>query len=108
VHILGTAFVVQSLRDAGYSVWANLEASGTGNDVIRDAANAQMRDAGAHVMSWYAILGELMRDWRTPPSGESVLGLIHDHYATGSMVLRSHKWAILDGEIQPGEDEDIW
>ena len=50
----GTTFCALSLRENGYSVWANMEASGTTTPEVRDAANQIMRDAGAHVVSWNA------------------------------------------------------
>ncbi|KAH8894546.1 YcaC related amidohydrolase [Thozetella sp. PMI_491] len=97
------AFAAQSLREANYSVWANLEASGTNTVAVRDAANAVMRDAGVHVVSWSAIMGELMRDWRTPP-GDHLLAVFDRYRAELGMIARSHKGAILNGTIVPGEE----
>ncbi|KAJ8127825.1 hypothetical protein O1611_g5810 [Lasiodiplodia mahajangana] len=66
-----TAFCALSLRDAGYSVWANHEASGTMTADIRENGNDRMRAAGVQIVSYYAIVGELMRDWRTPPADKT-------------------------------------
>ncbi|KAI8808616.1 hypothetical protein BJ742DRAFT_738857 [Cladochytrium replicatum] len=40
-----TAFLTISHRDAGFSVWANIETSGTITALIRDTANARMQTA---------------------------------------------------------------
>jgi nicotinamidase-related amidase len=51
-HIpLGTAFLSLSLREAGYSVWANTDASGTFTPVLAADANRRMEQAGVHLVS---------------------------------------------------------
>ena len=52
------------MREAGYSVFVNAEASGTTTELIREISNQRMRDAGVQVLSTFAIMSELMRDWR--------------------------------------------
>jgi hypothetical protein len=59
-----TAFLSRSLRAAGYTVFANVEASGTTTELVRDTANAQMAMAGVQLYSLFAIVCDLMRDWR--------------------------------------------
>ena len=65
----GTTFLALSLRAQGYSVWANVEASGTINELIRSTANDQMRHAGVQVVSLFAIIADLMRTWAQAPPG---------------------------------------
>ena len=62
-----TAFLALSLREAGYSVWANSDASGTFDVKTAQDANDRMRAAGAQVVSMFAVALELMRDWRNTP-----------------------------------------
>ena len=69
---LGTTFLARSLREAGYSVWANAEASGTTTPMIRDISNDMMRDAGVNVVSLFYIVCDLMRDWRNTPGADKV------------------------------------
>ncbi|WYZ41403.1 hypothetical protein EsH8_V_000298 [Colletotrichum jinshuiense] len=99
-----TAFAALSLREAGYTVFANIEASGTSSEMVRDAANDRMKDAGVHLLSLGAIWGELMRDWRTPPTGIQVFTFLDDYVPAIGMLARSHRAAIENGTIVPGED----
>lgn len=62
-----TAFLALSLRDEGYTVYHNSEASGTYSKRIADDANDRMRAAGVQVVSMFGIATELMRDWRDTP-----------------------------------------
>jgi H2-forming N5,N10-methylenetetrahydromethanopterin dehydrogenase-like enzyme len=48
---LGTAFLALSLREAGYSVWANSDASGTFTPILAEDANSRMEQAGVHLVS---------------------------------------------------------
>jgi hypothetical protein len=101
---LGTTFCALSLREAGYSVWANHEASGTLTIDIREHGNDRMRDAGVQIVSYYAIIGELMRDWRIPPSDK--LFPLLDRFAPAiGMVARAHRAAVLEGVIMPGQTD---
>jgi hypothetical protein len=69
----GTSFLALSLREAGYSVWANTDASGTFNARLASEANARMKDAGVHLVGMFAIAMDLMRDWRNTPGAGEVL-----------------------------------
>lgn len=62
-----------SLRDAGYSVWANSDASGTFDVKTAQDANDRMRAAGVNVVSMFAVTLELMRDWRDTPGTPEML-----------------------------------
>jgi hypothetical protein len=54
-----TMFLALSLREAGYSVWANREASGTATPKLAEDANRRMEGAGVHVVC--GILSRLRR-----------------------------------------------
>ena len=56
-----TTFLALSLRAEGYSVWANVEASGTTTELIRDVSNDRMARAGVQLVSLFAIVCDLMR-----------------------------------------------
>lgn len=70
------AFLALSLREAGYHVAVNAEASGTfdANARVGQDAKDRMRDAGVQIMSFFSINGELFRDWRStdPSAAETV------------------------------------
>ena len=99
-----TAFLARSLRAEGYSVWANLEASGTTTKEIRDISNDQLMRAGVNVVSFFAIVCDLMRDWRETPGIVQVLPWLDKYMPAYGMVARAHKAAITSGKVAPGED----
>lgn len=68
-----TAFLSLSLRAEGYDVWANTDASGTFDVRTAEDANVRMREAGVHTLGLFAIVCELMRDWRNVPGAATVL-----------------------------------
>lgn len=68
-----TAFLALSLRDEGYSVFANSDASGTFDAKTAGDANDRMRGAGVQVLSMFAVALELMRDWRSTPGASEML-----------------------------------
>lgn len=67
-----TAFLALSLIEEGYEVFANADASGAFNKAIADNANDRMRHAGVQVLSFWAIIGELTRDWTSTPGAVEV------------------------------------
>ena len=69
-------FVSLSLLEAGYTVFANADASGTVDTRSADKANARMRDAGVYVMSQFSVASDLQRDWRDAPGTAVFLDLI--------------------------------
>jgi nicotinamidase-related amidase len=99
-----TAFFALSLRAEGYSVWANIEASGTTTELVRDISNMRMMNAGVNVVSWFAIVCDLMRDWRNTPGATELMPFFDMYMPAYGMVARAHKAAILNGTIMPGED----
>ncbi|CAG5137044.1 uncharacterized protein ALTATR162_LOCUS32 [Alternaria atra] len=68
-----TTFLALSLRAEGYSVFANVEASGTYTELVRDTANARMQQAGVQLVSLFSIVCDLMRDWRNTPGAKELL-----------------------------------
>ncbi|ORY59063.1 isochorismatase [Pseudomassariella vexata] len=99
-----TAFLALSLVDAGYSVWANVESSGTTTELIRDTSNDRMRAAGVNVISYFHIVCELMRDWRNTPGAEQLFGVLDRYYPVYGMLARGHRGAVNNGTVLPGED----
>ncbi|GKU22642.1 hypothetical protein FLAG1_08402 [Fusarium langsethiae] len=99
-----TTFLALSLRDAGYSVWANIEASGTTTPLIRDVSNDRMRDAGVQVVSLFSIICELMRDWRNTPGSKEIYPWLGQYFPIAGYMARGHAAAISNGTIQPGEE----
>ena len=69
-------FVSLSLLEAGYTVFANADASGAASIRASDLANARMMDAGVYVMGRLAIVSDLQRDWRSPPGTPTYLNLL--------------------------------
>ena len=68
-----TSFLALSLVDAGYTVFANSDASGTFDGKTAQDANDRMRAAGVHVLSMFAVACELMRDWRNTPGTKELM-----------------------------------
>lgn len=63
------AFPTLSALEAGFEVFVVTDASGTFNQTTRDAAWSRMQAAGAQLMTWFAVAGELHRDWRNDVVG---------------------------------------
>ncbi|KAK9321077.1 Isochorismatase-like protein [Lipomyces orientalis] len=98
-----TTFLALSLRAEGYSVWANVEASGTTTALIRDVSNSRMEAAGVHLVSLFSIVCDLMRDWRNDPGAAQVLPWLNQYYPAYGMVARAHAAATNNGTLIPGE-----
>jgi nicotinamidase-related amidase len=71
------AFPALSALEEGYEVFVVTDASGTFNEVTRDAAWARMQSAGVQLMSWFGVACELHRDWRNDIEG---LGALFSSY----------------------------
>lgn len=67
------AFPVLSALEEGFEVFVVTDASGTFNEVTRQAAWSRMAESGAQLMSWFAVACELHRDWRNDIEGLGVL-----------------------------------
>ncbi|MBV1837031.1 isochorismate family cysteine hydrolase YcaC [Acetobacter estunensis] len=71
------AFPTLSALAEGFDVFVVTDASGTFNDITRNAAWSRMQAAGAQLMSWFAVAGELHRDWRNDIEGLGKLFAAH-------------------------------
>ncbi|ROW12219.1 hypothetical protein VMCG_00109 [Cytospora schulzeri] len=98
-----TTFCALSLRAEGYSVWANVEASGTTTSLIRDVSNDRMARAGVNIVSLFSIICDLMRDWRSTPGAAELIPWLDGYYPVYGMVARAHRAAIENGTVIPGE-----
>jgi len=100
-----TMFLALSLREAGYSVWANTEASGTATPKLAEDANRRMEGAGVHLTGLFGISMFLMKDWRNTPGTAEVLPFLDKYFPAYGIVARSHGAAKLAGDIVPGEQQ---
>lgn len=67
------AFPALSALEEGFEVFVVTDASGTFNDITRQAAWARMSQAGAQLMTWFGVACELHRDWRNDIEGLGTL-----------------------------------
>ena len=63
-----------------------------------------MRAAGVQVLSYFAVVCELMRDWRNTPGAAEIFPLLDRYYPAYGMVARGHRASIQNGTIGPGVD----
>jgi len=62
----------------GYDVYAVVDASGTWNKSVADAAMHRMTQAGVKVATWASVLAEVMDDWRSE-KGMELGGVLGQH-----------------------------
>jgi nicotinamidase-related amidase len=86
------AFATLSALDAGYEVYVVVDASGSMNADVQNAAIIRMAEAGATIGTWFGITCELMSDWRNP-SGPATAQLLIDHFPAYAEVFHSHQAA---------------
>lgn len=67
------AFPALSALAEGFEVFVVTDASGTFNELTRDAAWNRMAAAGAQLMTWFGVACELHRDWRNDVEGLGAL-----------------------------------
>ena len=102
--LLGVTFLALSLREAGYHVVVNAEASGAFENRVGTYAVNRMQAAGVQVMNFFSINGELFRDWRsTDPSAAETVPFLDHYIAAESWVVRLHAAAVENGTIVPGQ-----
>ena len=99
-----TEFLALSLRAEGYTVFANTDASGAFTDKLAADANQRMRDAGVILQGTFAIVGDLMRDWRNTPGSQQVLPWFDTYLPSYGFLTRAHKAAIQNGTLFPGQE----
>src|SRR5512139_3991621 len=71
------AFPALSAIEAGYDVFVVTDASGTFDELTRHSAWDRMSQAGAQLMTWFAVACELHRDWRNDVAGLAALFSAH-------------------------------
>lgn len=71
------AFPALSALEESFDVFVVADASGTFNEVTRDAAWRRMEAAGAQLMTWFGVACELHRDWRNDIEGLAALFSAH-------------------------------
>ncbi len=82
------SFPVLSALEEGYEVFVVTDASGTFNQTTRDAAWDRMSQAGAQLMTWFAVGCELHRDWRNDIDGFG--GLLASHLPQYANLIQSY------------------
>jgi nicotinamidase-related amidase len=70
-------FAALSGVDAGYEVYAVIDASGTWNKEVRDISMMRMSQHGVEMMNWMAVSAELQADWRK--NGEALARVYAGH-----------------------------
>ncbi|KAL9135966.1 MAG: hypothetical protein Q9175_002829 [Cornicularia normoerica] len=98
-----TEFLALSLRSEGYTVFANTEASGTFSQRLADDANRRMEKSGVILQGFFAIVMDLMRDWRNTPGSLELLPLLDQYLPVYGYVARAHRAAVLNGTLSLGE-----
>ena len=83
------AFAALSALEAGYEVYVVVDASGSMNGAVQDAALVRMADAGATIGTWFALSCELLYDWRKP-TGAGTAQLFVEHMPAYAEVFHSH------------------
>lgn len=63
------AFPALAAIETGYDVFVVTDASGTFNEITRNAAWNRMSAAGVQLMTWFGVAAELHRDWRNDIEG---------------------------------------
>lgn len=71
------AFPALSAIEEGFEVFVVTDASGTFNEITRDSAWSRMAEAGAQLVTWFAVACELHRDWRNDVEGLGTLFANH-------------------------------
>ena len=74
--------------EEGYEVFVVVDASGTFNKSVRDAALMRMSQAGAVMINWFAVACELARDWRNDMEG--LAGLLGGHLPAYQNLITSY------------------
>ncbi len=83
------AFPALSALEEGFDVFVVVDASGTINKDMRDAALMRITHAGAQTMSWFSVASELHRDWRNDVEG---LGnLLANHVPNYRNLMNSYQ-----------------
>lgn len=86
------AFPALSAIEAGYEVYAVVDASGATTLEAHNAAIQRMVQAGVIPVTWVQVLCEFQRDWARQETYESVMNLVKEHagaYGLGVFYAQS-------------------
>ncbi len=72
------AFAALSAKQDGFEVYAVLDASGTWNKDVAEAAKMRMVQAGIIPINWMAVSAELQNDWRNE-TGQGLAEIYREH-----------------------------
>lgn len=62
-----------------------------------------MENAGVILQGFFAIVMDLMRDWRNTPGSAQLLPFLDRYLPVYGYVARAHEAAVLNGTVIPGE-----
>ena len=82
------AFPTISALSDGYEVYVVVDASGTFNKSVREAALKRMTSVGAILINWFALASELQRDWRN--DGKKLANLLQEHLVPYANLITSY------------------
>lgn len=82
------AFPALSAIEEGFDVFVITDASGTFNEMTRNAAWDRMSAAGVQLMTWFGAAAELHRDWRNDIEGLGAL--FSNHIPDYRNLMTSH------------------
>lgn len=102
-----TGYLALSLREAGYDVFANVEASGTTTTLIRDVSNDRMAAAGVQLLSAFAIIGELVRNWNDTPGATEIFPFLRKYMPPFNVIAQAHEGAVKNGTLLPGPKDEL-
>ena len=71
---------------------------------MRDLSNDRMARAGVQVVSLFAIVTDLMRDWRNTPGAVELFPFFDKYYPVYGYVARAHANAVRNGTVLPGQE----
>ncbi|MBM4274731.1 MAG: hydrolase [Deltaproteobacteria bacterium] len=73
------AYPAISARDAGYDVYAVIDASGSTSALVEQMALIRMTQAGVIPLNWLTVLLEFQRDWARQETYQAVLDVVREH-----------------------------
>ena len=62
-----------------------------------------MEGAGVILQGFFAIVMDLMRDWRNTPGSAELLPFLDTYLRVYGYVARAQEGAVLNGTLSPGE-----
>ncbi|KAM6504638.1 hypothetical protein FSOLCH5_015373 [Fusarium solani] len=64
-----------------------------------------MAKAGVNTVSLFAIVGDLMRDWRHTPGSKEIFPWADKRMPLMGHLIRAHGAAVKNGTLSPGQEE---